>query len=100
MKLSTIILINEKYKSTQRLAVNSALTQIALIGAVFGLVVTGITIKAFGYGGLWYSTAGILVLHLVFCFLNYARKIILGELKLNDFSIFKKTLEPQELNEN
>jgi MFS family permease len=100
IKLPTLVLINEKYKSTQRLAVNSAFTQIALIGAVFGLVVTGITIKAFGYGGLWYSTAGILVLHLTFCFLNYARKIILGELKLKDFSIFKKTLEPQELNEN
>jgi MFS family permease len=98
IKLPTLVLINEKYKSTQRLAVNSAFTQVTLLGAVFGLITTGIAIKAFGYQGLWYSTGGILVLHLIFCFLNYAKKIIFGEIKLSNFSIVKKNIEPEELN--
>jgi predicted MFS family arabinose efflux permease len=98
IKLPTLVLINEKYKSTQRLAVNSAFTQVTLLGAVFGLITTGIAIKAFGYQGLWYSTGGILVLHLIFCFLNYAKKIIFGEIKLSNFSIIKKNIEPEELN--
>jgi len=95
IKLPTLVLINEKYKSTQRLAVNSAFTQVTLLGAVFGLITTGIAIKAFGYQGLWYSTGGILVLHLIFCFLNYAKKIIFGETKLSNFSIIKKISNPK-----
>ena len=98
IKLPTLVLINEKYKSSQRLAVNSAFTQITLFGAVCGLIITGIFIKGFGYSGLWYSTGGILVLHLIFCFLNYTKKLFFGEIKFSDFSIYKKSIQPQELN--
>jgi MFS family permease len=100
MKLPTIVLINEKYKSSQRLAVNSAFSQITLLGSVFGLLITGIFINTLNYSGLWLSCGGILFLHLIFCFANYTKKIIYGEIKLNNFSIFKKNIEPVELNEN
>jgi MFS family permease len=100
IKLPTIVLINEKYKSSQRLAVNSAFSQITLLGSVFGLLTTGIFINALNYNGLWISTGGILFLHLIFSILNYFKKIICGEIKLSNFSIFKKNIEPEELQEN
>ena len=97
MKLPTIVLINEKYKSTQRLAVNSAFSQFTLLGAVCGLITSGILINIFEYRGLWLSISGILVLFLIFCSLNYLYRMINKTFVLKDFSILKKTIEPVEL---
>lgn len=91
IKLPTLVLISEKYKSSQRLAANSAFTRIALIGNIFGLFTTGYLIKNFEYKGLWISIGSILFIFLLFCLFNYLKKIINKEINIKDFSIFKKT---------
>ena len=91
IKLPTLVLISEKYKSSQRLAANSAFTRIALIGNIFGLFTTGYLIKNFEYKGLWISIGSILFIFLLFCFFDYLKKIVKNQIRIKDFSIFKKT---------
>lgn len=90
MKLPAIVLINEKYKPTQRLAVNSAFSRVGLIGNICGLAATGITMRVIGPHGLWISLMVILSIFLIFCFFHYSRKMINGKMKIKDFSIFNK----------
>lgn len=99
MKLPSVILINEKYKSTQRLAVNSAFSRVSLIGNVTGLLLTGVIMRSVGAGGLWISLMIILSLFLAFCLLNYLGKALRGELQLKNFSIFNqhKSEQVQEI---
>jgi MFS family permease len=90
VKLPAIVLINEKYKPTQRLAVNNAFSRISLLGNIVGLFTTGAIMKSTGPQGLWLSVIVILSLFLFFCCLNYTKKIIKKEFKPSDFSIFNK----------
>lgn len=87
MKLPAVVLINEKYKPTQRLAVNSAFARVSLIGNVLGLLLTGTIMKVVGADGLWISLMIILAAFLIFCFFNYFGKAIRGELNPKNFSI-------------
>ena len=96
IKLTSTVLINEKYKSTQRLAVNSAYTRITLLGTISGLLVTGAMMKNFGNSGLWISNTLILALFLVFCFANYVHKFLKKDLVISEISIFIKKSQPQE----
>lgn len=95
MKLSAIVLINEKYKSTQRLAVNSAFSRISLIGNFVGIFSTGALMKSIGADGLWISIIFILLLFLLFCLMNYGRKLQRKELNFKNFSIFNKQGDEQ-----
>ncbi len=97
VKLPAVVLINEKYKPTQRLAVNSAFSRFSLIGNVCGLLCTGIIMKNFGPQGLWLSLMLILFLFLAFCFLNYSQKIIKNHLTIKDFSLFNKRIHNEQL---
>ena len=90
IKLPAFVLINDKYKSTQRLAVNSAFGKMSLIGNIFGIFGTGAIMRSFGPQGLWLSVTLILFLFLLFCSLNYLIKAIKGELKLKDFYLLNK----------
>lgn len=90
MKLPAIVLINEKYKPTQRLAVNSAFSRVSLIGNICGLLLTGVIMKTIGAEGLWISLMIILTIFLLFCSFNYLVKAMRGELKFSDFSIRSK----------
>jgi len=90
IKLPAIVLINEKYKPTQRLAVNSAFARVSLSGNVCGLLTTGASMKELGANGLWISLMVILLLFLLFCSFNYSKKIVKKEFKIKDFSIFNK----------
>ncbi len=90
VKLPAIVLINEKYKPTQRLAVNSAFSRVSLSGNVVGLLSTGAIMKSVGASGLWLSLIIILLLFLLFCSLNYSKKLAKKEFKISDFSIFNK----------
>lgn len=87
MKLPAVVLINEKYKATQRLAVNSAFSKFSLIGNIFGIFCTGAIMKSFGPKGLWISVMIILALFLLFCCYNYLTKFLKKELDFSDFSI-------------
>jgi MFS family permease len=96
IKLPAVVLINEKYKPTQRLAVNSAFSRICLTGNICGFFCTGIIIKFLGPQGLWASTMFIMLVFLAFCAWNYWQKKARNELKLSDFSFFnKKTPDEQ-----
>jgi MFS family permease len=90
IKIPAVVLINEKYKPTQRLAVNSAFSRFSLIGNICGLFCTGVAINFFGPNGLWISISTILVIFLFFCLSNYFKKIRLGEINLKNFSIFNQ----------
>jgi MFS family permease len=92
VKLPALVLINEKYKPTQRLAVNSAFSKFSLIGNICGLFATGVFMRKFGSVGLWISISLILTLFLIFCFFNYLTKFKRGELKIKNFSIFNKKI--------
>ncbi|MFZ9469490.1 MAG: MFS transporter [Rickettsiales bacterium] len=97
MKLPTMVLINEKYKSTQRLMVNSAFTRVALIGVIVGLFATGNFMKYFGYRGLWYSCTFILLIFIAFWAINYLNKILNKNLNFKELSIlYKKSNEPEQ----
>lgn len=87
MKLPAVVLINEKYKPTQRLAVNAAFSKFSLIGNIFGIFCTGSLMKNFGPNALWTSHIIILTLFLAFCMINYVKKAIKGELDLTKFSL-------------
>lgn len=97
IKLPAVVLINEKYKPTKRLAVNSTFSKFCLIGNVFGIFVTGAAMKVFGPQGLWLSSMLVLGLFLFFCFLNYAGKFWRGDLSAKDFSIFNKLIRDDQL---
>lgn len=90
IKLPAVVLINEKYKPTQRLAVNSAFSRFSLIGNICGLFTTGATMKDLGPEGLWLSVSTILLLFLLFCLANYSKKFLRKEFKFQDFSILNK----------
>jgi MFS family permease len=96
MKLPTLVLINEKYKPTQRLIVNSAFTRVALIGTIFGLLTTGAFMKHFGHSGLWLSSAIILACFIIFWFLNYLYKIINNDFSYKDLTILYKNSHESE----
>ncbi|MES2676836.1 MAG: MFS transporter [Pseudomonadota bacterium] len=74
IKLPALILINEKYKPTQRLAVNSAFAKICLIGNLFGIFTTGAIMDLLGAKGLWVSVIAMLFLYLTISLLNYWHK--------------------------
>ncbi|MFT6105829.1 MAG: MFS family permease [Rickettsiales bacterium] len=69
IKLPALILINEKYKPTQRLAVNSAFAKICLIGNICGIFFTGAIMELMGSKGLWIS----IILMLLLCTIINAR---------------------------
>ena len=97
MKLPTLVLINEKYKPTQRLIVNSAFTRVALIGTIWGLLTTGVLMKNFGHSGLWLSSSIILACFIIFWFLNYLYKIINNDFSYKDLTIlYKNSNESQQ----
>jgi MFS family permease len=97
IKLPTLLLINNKYKSTQRLIVNSAFTKISLIGVITGLINTGICMKLFGYNGIWISCGLILSLFIIFWFLNYLYKFYQGTFLLKNLTIFNnKSYDKEE----
>jgi predicted MFS family arabinose efflux permease len=98
IKIPAVVLINEKYKPTQRLAVNSAFSKMGLIGNIFGLFITGSMMKNFGPQGLWLSITIILFLFLVFCFINYTKKFIKKEFKPSNISLFNRTRNDQMFN--
>ncbi len=95
IKLPAVVLINEKYKPTQRLAVNSAFSRFSLIGNICGLFTTGAIMKCCGPQGLWLSVSVILFTFLVFCCHNYAIKIMRKEFNFKDLSIFNKNQNEQ-----
>lgn len=90
VKLPAIVLINEKYKPSQRLAVNSAFSRFSLTGNIIGLFSTGTIMKFTGPQGLWLSVMTIILLFLLFCCFNYSKKFIRKEFKASDFSFFNK----------
>ena len=96
IKLPALVLINEKYKPTQRLIVNSAYTRVALIGTICGLVTTGISMKFFGHSGLWLSCAIILTCFIAFWFLNYLYKIMNNNFSYKDLTILYKNSNESE----
>lgn len=96
IKLPAVVLINEKYKPTQRLAVNSAFTRFSLIGNICGLLCTGAIMRNFGPQGLWLSLMIILLLFLLFCCLNYSHKLAKNNLDFKAFSLFNKKLNINE----
>ncbi len=91
MKLPAIVLINEKYKPTQRLAVNAAFAKFSLLGNLFGIFCTGAMMKTFGTQGLWASLAIILSFYIILCIGNYARKLWRGDLNFRKFSLTNKS---------
>lgn len=97
IKIPAVILINEKYKPTQRLAVNSAFARFSLLGNVTGIFLTGLIINLVGAHGLWFSVMGILSAFLLFCSNNYWRKLLRRELNFKQFSFLNKknSYEPQ-----
>ena len=96
IKLPTLVLINEKYKPTQRLIVNSAFTRVALIGTICGLLTTGALMKHFGHSGLWLSCAIILTCFIAFWFLNYLYKIMNNNFSYKDLTILYKNSNESE----
>jgi MFS family permease len=76
IKLPALILINEKYKPTQRLAVNSAFYKICLTGNIFGIFITGATMEVTGPKGLWFSIITMLFLYLSLNITTYWHKFI------------------------
>jgi MFS family permease len=97
MKLPTLVLINEKYKPSQRLIVNSAFTRVALLGTICGLLSAGALMKKFDYSGLHISCSTILICFIVFWFLNYLYKIIKDDFSFKNLTIlYKKPNEPEQ----
>lgn len=99
MKLPAIVLINEKYKPTQRLAVNSAFARFSLMGNICGIFTTGFIMAIVGAKGLWISSILILATFLGFCFFNYRQKFKQGELSFKNFSIFNNKNSNEKPNE-
>jgi hypothetical protein len=62
MKLSTIILINEKYNNTQLLIANSAFSRLTLLGSISELVVVGISNIFYPQKVLWLGSGFMLLL--------------------------------------
>ncbi len=75
IKLPALILINEKYKPTQRLAVSSAFAKVCLTGNIFGIFITGATMELFGPEGLWFSIITMLFLYWSLNIQNYWKNI-------------------------
>jgi MFS family permease len=96
IKLPTLVLINEKYKPTQRLIVNSAFTRVSLIGTICGLLITGALMKHFDHSGLWLSCTIILTCFIVFWFLNYLYKFMNNDFSYKDLTILYKNSNESE----
>lgn len=90
MKLPAIVLINDKYKPTQHLAVNSAFSKFSLMGNIAGIFFTGAIMREFGAYGLWLSNIFILSLFLIFCAGNYLRKFLRHEINFSNFSFLNQ----------
>ncbi|MFT7087257.1 MAG: MFS family permease [Rickettsiales bacterium] len=75
IKVPALILINEKYKPTQRLAVNSAFAKVCLIGNICGIFATGAIMEILGPKGLWISIIFILFLYTLINIRSYLRSI-------------------------
>jgi len=88
LKLPAIVLINEKYQSSQRLIVTSAFTRIALIGTICGLLNTGLLMKTFGTNGIWISISSVLILFIIFWISTYVIQLLKKQISLSDLSIF------------
>ncbi len=97
VKLSAVVLINDKYKATQRLAVNSAFSRMSLSGNIVGIFTTGIIMNSLGAKGLWVSVMLIMLLFLLFCLANYSNKFLKKEIDWNNFSIFNTQKNEEEL---
>jgi MFS family permease len=97
IKIPAIVLINEKYKPTQRLAVNSAFSRIGLMGNISGLFFTGIFMQHIKPNGLWLSIFIILFLFLFFCCSDYLRKFIKKQFKPSNIKFFIKTKQNEQL---
>jgi MFS family permease len=91
IKLPAVVLINEKYKPTQRLAVNAAFSKFSLMGNLFGIFCTGSIMRSYGPNGLWASLAIIISFYLIFCTMNYIKKAFKGELAFAKFSLTNKS---------
>ena len=87
IKLPALILINEKYKPTQRLAVVSSFNKMCLIGSVCGVICTGLFMKSLGPVGLWMSVISILFSYLLFSIANYLYKFAYGKPVVGKFFI-------------
>ncbi len=97
VKLSAVVLINDKYKATQRLAVNSAFSRMSLSGNVIGIFTTGFIMSNLGARGLWVSVMFIMLLFLLFCILNYSNKFLKKEINLENLSIFNTQKNEEDL---
>ncbi len=95
IRLPALVLINEQYKPSQRLAVNSAFARIGLIGNICGLFITGFIIKYCGPQGLWLSIIIILLCFLSFCLHNYWKRFSRKEFTVKKFSIFNQHQDEQ-----
>lgn len=94
VKLPAVVLINEKYKPTQRLAVNNAFARFSLMGNVCGILSTGLIMKIFGAQGFWGSLLFIMTFYICFCIHNYVRKFLRNELAFKKFSFgYKSEME-------
>lgn len=91
VKLPAVVLINEKYKATQRLAVNSAFAKFSLMGNICGIFSTGLIMKLFGPQGLWGSLLFIMSFFVLFCVHNYIGKFMRKELDFSKFSFSNKS---------
>jgi len=90
VKLPAIVLINEKYKQTQRISVNTAFARFSLTGNIFGLFSTGLLMKSIGPQGLWASICLILTIFLVICLSDYFMKVKKGQFELSTRIFIKK----------
>ncbi len=87
IKLPALILINEKYKPTQRLAVVSAFNKMCQIGSICGISATGLSMKLFGPYGLWSSIILVLSIYLLFTIANYLHRFTRNKTLLGNFFI-------------
>jgi MFS family permease len=87
IKLPAIILINEKYKPTQRLAVNAAFSKFCFIGSIFGVFCTGAVMEVIGPFGLWISVIFVLFFYFYFSICNYCHKFFQKTLAFSGFFV-------------
>jgi MFS family permease len=91
IKLPANVLINEKYQSNERLIVLNAFARISIIGTIFGILNTGISMKYLGSQGIWITYLIVLIIFLIFWTINYILKFINHSITLKDLTFFIKT---------
>lgn len=87
IKLPAVILINEKYKPTQRLAVNAAFSKFCFIGNICGIFCTGAIMDIVGPVGLWISVILVLFSYLCFSICNYVHKFLKHNFEFSGFFV-------------